>query len=117
MRAAAIRQQSDPSPRNESDKVLENELDQLQRRVLEAAKGEFFFDVTRSAKEFILLKGSQQSYGAQHLKLSLERHVVYPTVHLNLLFSTQFLLANGGLAQTCRMKLDSYKAIPNLRQD
>jgi len=82
MRAATIRQQSDPSPRNESDKVLENELDQLRRRVLETAKGEFFFDVTRSAKAFLLLKGSQQSYGAQHLKLSIERHLVYPLANL-----------------------------------
>ena len=82
MRAAAIRQQSDPSPRNESDKVLENELDQLQRRVLETAKGEFFFDVTRSAKEFLLLKGSEQGYGAQRLKLAIERHIVYPLANL-----------------------------------
>lgn len=82
MRAATIRQQSDPSPRNESDKVLENELDQLQQRVLETAKGEFSFDVTRSAKEFLLLKGSRQSYGAQRLKLAIERHVVYPLADL-----------------------------------
>ena len=65
---------------------MENELDQLQRRVLETAKGEFFSDVTRSANEFLLLKGSQQSYGAQHLKLhlklSIERRVVYPLGNL-----------------------------------
>ncbi len=82
MRAAATRQQSDPSPRNELDKVLENELDRLQRRVLETAKGEFFFEVTRSAKEFLLLKGSEQRYNAQHLKLAIERHVVYPFANL-----------------------------------
>src|SRR5258708_24440581 len=82
MRAAAIRQQSDPSPRNELDKVLQKELDRLQRRVLETAKGEFFFEVTRSAEEFLLLKGSEQRYGAQHLKLAIERHVVYPLANL-----------------------------------
>ena len=82
MRAAAIRQQSDPSTRNELDKVLETELDQLQRRVLETAKGEFFFDVTGSAKEFLLLKGTEQGYSAQRLKLEIERHIVYPLANL-----------------------------------
>jgi ATP-dependent Clp protease ATP-binding subunit ClpA len=82
MTAAAIRQQLDPPTRNELDKVLENELDQLQQRVLETAKGEFFFDVTASAKEFLLLKGTEQGYGAQRLKLEIERHVVYPLANL-----------------------------------
>ncbi len=82
MTAAAIRQQLDPSTRNELDKVLENELDQLQQRVLETAKGEFFFDVTASAKEFLLLKGTEQGYGALRLKLEIERHVVYPLANL-----------------------------------
>jgi ATP-dependent Clp protease ATP-binding subunit ClpA len=82
MRAAAIRQQSHPSTRNELDKVLQTELDQLQRRVLETAKGEFFFDVTGSAKEFLLLKGTEQGYSAQRLKLEIERHIVYPLANL-----------------------------------
>jgi len=34
------------------EQILEGQLDQLQRRVLETAKGEFFFDVTGAAKEF-----------------------------------------------------------------
>jgi ATP-dependent Clp protease ATP-binding subunit ClpA len=64
------------------DKVLQTELDQLQRRVLETAKGEFFFDVTGSAKEFLLLKGTEQGYSAQRLKLEIERHIVYPLANL-----------------------------------
>ena len=103
MRAAAIRQQSDPSTRNELDKVLENELDQLQRRILETARGEFFFDATRSAKEFLLLKGSERGYGAQHLKLAIERHVVYPLANL---FATDQIAAGD----TIRIDLDHYRA-------
>jgi len=79
---AAIRQQWDPSTRNELDKVLENELEQLQRRVLETAKGEFLFDVTRSASEFLLQKGSEHGHGAERLKWAIEHHVVYPLANL-----------------------------------
>ena len=90
MRTAAIRQQSDPTPRNELDKVLQNELDQLQQRVLETGKGEFFFDVTGSAKEFLLLNGLERCCGALHLKLAIERHIVFPLADL---FATDQVLA------------------------
>jgi ATP-dependent Clp protease ATP-binding subunit ClpA len=81
MRTAAIRQ-SDPSPRNELHKVLQNELDQLQRRVSQTGKGEFFFAVTGSAKEFLLLNGLERRCGALHLKLAIERHIVFPLADL-----------------------------------
>jgi C-terminal, D2-small domain, of ClpB protein len=82
MRTAAIRQQSDPSPRNELDKVLQNELDRLQQRILQTGKGEFFFDVTGSAKEFLLLNGLERRCGAFDLKLAIERHIVFPLADL-----------------------------------
>jgi hypothetical protein len=82
MRTAAIRQQSDPSPRNELDKVLQNELDQLQQRILQTGKGEFFFDVTGSAKEFLLRNGLERRCGALHLKSAIERHIVFPLADL-----------------------------------
>jgi ATP-dependent Clp protease ATP-binding subunit ClpA len=82
MRAAEIRQYADSLGRNHLEKMLENELDQLQQRVLETAKGEFFFDVTGQAREFLLLKCSGQRYGAQHLKLAIERHIVFPLADL-----------------------------------
>jgi ATP-dependent Clp protease ATP-binding subunit ClpA len=90
MRANATRQQSDPSPRKQLERILRDGLDQLQQRVLKTAKGEFFFDVTGSAKEFLLLKGSEQRYGAQRLKLAIESHVVYPLADL---FATDQILA------------------------
>jgi hypothetical protein len=82
MRTAAIRQQSDPSPRNELDKVLQNELDQLQQRILQTGKGEFFFDVTGAAKEFLLLNGLERRRGAFDLKSAIERHIVFPLADL-----------------------------------
>ena len=89
MRVAAIRQQSDCWLRNQLEEVLENELDQLQQRILETAKGEFFFTVTGAAKGFLLLKGSGQRSGAQHLKLAIERHIVFPLADL---FATDQIL-------------------------
>src|ERR1700747_748645 len=99
---AAIRQESLLSLQNHLEQVLETELDQLKRRVLETAKGEFFFDVTGSAKEFLLQKGSEQRYGADRLKLAIERHVVYPLANL---FATGQIQAGD----TVRIDLDHYQ--------
>jgi len=79
---AAVRQQLDPAPRNHLEKVLEKELDLLQQRVLETAKGEFFFYLTGSATEFLLLIVAEEDLGAQRLKLAMESHVVYPLADL-----------------------------------
>jgi ATP-dependent Clp protease ATP-binding subunit ClpA len=79
---AAVRQRSDSATRNYLEKVLENELDLLQQRVLEPAKGEFFFRVTGSAREFLLLTATEEDLGAKRLKLAIERHIVYPLANL-----------------------------------
>jgi serine phosphatase RsbU (regulator of sigma subunit) len=82
MRAAATKQQLDRSTQNHLDSVLEKELDQLQQRVSETARGEFFFYVTDSARELLLLSATEQHYDEQRLKLAIERHIVYPLANL-----------------------------------
>ena len=82
MIAAAIKQQWNRSTRNHLDSVLAKELDQLQQRVAETAKGEFFFYVTDSAREFLLLNAAEQHYDARRLKLTIERLIVYPLANL-----------------------------------
>ena len=82
MKTAAIKLQSDASPQNHLDDVLENELERLQQRVSETAKGEFFFYVTDSAREFLLLKPIEQYYDVKRLKLAIEHLVVYPLANL-----------------------------------
>jgi len=79
---AAVRQRSDSATRNYLEKVLEKELDLLQQRVLEPAKGEFFFYLTGSATEFLLLTATEEDLGAKRLKLAIERHIVYPLANL-----------------------------------
>src|SRR5881394_2771432 len=71
-----------PLRRVQLEKVLEIELGQVQQRVLETAKGQFLFRVTDTGRDFLLQEGTDQRYGARHLKRAIERHVVYPLANL-----------------------------------
>src|SRR5712664_3073163 len=71
-----------PLRREQLEDVLDIELGQVQHRVLETAKGQFLFRVTGPGKEFLLQEGTDQRYGARHLKRAIERHVVYPLANL-----------------------------------
>jgi ATP-dependent Clp protease ATP-binding subunit ClpA len=62
--------------------VLDIELGQVQQRVLDTAKGQFLFRVTPAGRDFLLQEGTDQRYGARHLKRAIERHVVYPLANL-----------------------------------
>jgi hypothetical protein len=64
------------------DEVLNIELGSVQQRVLETAKGQFLFRVTPAGRDFLLREGTDQRYGARHLKRAIERHVVYPLANL-----------------------------------
>src|SRR5881394_2832801 len=71
-----------PLRREQLEQVLEIELGQVQHRVLETAKGQFLFRVTTQGRDFLLQEGTDQRYGARHLKRAIERHVVYPLANL-----------------------------------
>src|SRR6202165_5435416 len=71
-----------PLQREQLEEVLQIELGQVQQRVLETAKGQFLFRVTDAGRDFLLQEGTDQRYGARHLKRSIERHVVYPLANL-----------------------------------
>jgi len=71
-----------PLKREQLEEVLEIELGQVQQRVLETAKGQFLFRVTPAGREFLLQEGTDQRYGARHLKRAIERYVVYPLANL-----------------------------------
>nr|HEV7953753.1 AAA family ATPase [Candidatus Acidoferrales bacterium] len=64
------------------EKILQIELEQVQRRVLETARGQFLFRLTPAAKTFLLKEGTDTRYGARHLKRAIERHLVYPLANL-----------------------------------
>jgi hypothetical protein len=71
-----------PLKRKQLEEVLDIELGQVQQRVLETAKGQFLFRVTDAGRDFLLQEGTDQRYGARHLKRAIERHVVYPLANL-----------------------------------
>jgi len=71
-----------PLEREELDEVLEIELRQVQKRVLDSTTRPFFFRITGEGREFLLEEGTDQRYGARHLKRAIERYVVYPIARL-----------------------------------
>ncbi len=64
------------------EQILQIELGQVQRRVLETARGQFLFRLTAGARTFLLREGTDTRYGARHLKRAIERHLVYPLANL-----------------------------------
>jgi len=64
------------------DKVLEIELSNVQTRLLDTATRSFRFRITEEGRAFLLQEGTDQRYGARHLKRAIERYVVYPIARL-----------------------------------
>jgi ATP-dependent Clp protease ATP-binding subunit ClpB len=71
-----------PLKGEELDEVLEIELCNVKKRVLDSTTGPFLFRITEEGREFLLEEGTNQRYGARHLKRAIERHVVYPIARL-----------------------------------
>jgi ATP-dependent Clp protease ATP-binding subunit ClpB len=71
-----------PLKREELEEVLEIELRQVQKRVLDSTTRPFFFRVTSEGRQFLLEEGTDQRYGARHLKRAIERYLVYPIARL-----------------------------------
>jgi ATP-dependent Clp protease ATP-binding subunit ClpB len=71
-----------PLRREDLDEVLEIELSNVQKRVLDAATRPFLFRITEEGRAFLLQEGTDQRYGARHLKRAIERYVVYPIARL-----------------------------------
>ena len=86
-----------PLKRAELEEVLEIELRQVQKRVLDSTTRPFFFRITNEGREFLLEEGTDQRYGARHLKRAIERNVVYPLSRL---------LATGQLHQGDLLLID-----------
>jgi ATP-dependent Clp protease ATP-binding subunit ClpB len=71
-----------PLKRAELEEVLEIELRQVQKRVMDSTTQPFFFRITSEGREFLLEEGTDQRYGARHLKRAIERNVVCPLSRL-----------------------------------
>jgi ATP-dependent Clp protease ATP-binding subunit ClpA len=69
--------------REHLEKILDIELAHVQERIVSSAVStQFVFDCTPSAREFLLREGTDSTFGARHLKRSIERHLVFPLSNL-----------------------------------
>jgi len=89
-----------PLERAQLDEVLEIELRQVQKRVLDSTTRPFLFRITSEGREFLLQEGTDQRYGARHLKRAIERNVVCPLSRL---------LATGQVQQGDVLLIDRHR--------
>ena len=69
--------------REELRRIVDIELEMVQQRIQTAAASRpFLVSVTDSAKEFLLMEGTDLRYGARHLKRAIERLLVQPLSNL-----------------------------------
>jgi ATP-dependent Clp protease ATP-binding subunit ClpA len=71
-----------PLRHEQLEEVLDIELGILRRRLLYTNKGPLWFRVTNPVREFLLREGTDERYGARHLKRAIERHFVSPMATL-----------------------------------
>jgi ATP-dependent Clp protease ATP-binding subunit ClpA len=71
-----------PLRREQLEEVLNIELAMVQKRMWETAMASFPLRVTEQGRGFLLQQGTDQRYGARHLKRAIERYVVRPLASL-----------------------------------
>ena len=72
-----------PLGREELRTIVDIELEMVKERVLNATAGKpFGISVTDSAREFLLMEGTDPRYGARHLKRAIERLLIQPLSNL-----------------------------------
>ena len=69
--------------RENLEEILDIELTRVQERIMVATAGkQFVFNCTERARDFLLREGTDQKFGARHLKRAIERHLVFPLSNL-----------------------------------
>jgi ATP-dependent Clp protease ATP-binding subunit ClpA len=71
-----------PLGQEELRKIIDIELEMVQERIQKATDKSFVMNVTESAREFLLLEGTDSRYGARHLKRAVEHLLVQPLANL-----------------------------------
>lgn len=71
-----------PLKHGQLEDVLDLELEQVQRRILNSTSIPFLFRVNPSGRALLLEEGTDQRYGARHLKRAIERYLVSPLARL-----------------------------------
>jgi len=72
-----------PLGHQELRRILDIELSQVQQRIFNTSIDRaFVFQLTDTARTFLLTEGTDLKYGARHLKRAIERHLVQPMANL-----------------------------------
>ena len=71
-----------PLRREQLEEVLQIELRKVQFRVTHATNRPFLFRISEEARQFLLDEGTDQRYGARHLKRAIERFLIHPLARL-----------------------------------
>ena len=71
-----------PLRREQLEQVLQIELRRVQSRVSHATNRPFPFRISEAARQFLLDEGTDQRYGARHLKRAIERFLIHPLARL-----------------------------------
>ena len=71
-----------PLRREELEEVLELELAQVRKRISASTARPFLFRITSEGRKFLLQEGTDQRYGARHLKRAIERFLISPLARL-----------------------------------
>jgi len=69
--------------RDSLERILDIELGRVQERIMAATEGNpFVFTCTPAARDFLLREGTDQKFGARHLKRAIERYLIFPISNL-----------------------------------
>jgi ATP-dependent Clp protease ATP-binding subunit ClpA len=63
-------------------RILDLELETVQRRILATGRGPFLLKLSDEVKEFLLREGYDRRYGARPLKRAIERFLIIPLSNL-----------------------------------
>jgi len=67
----------------ELERILDIELDLVQQRISHTTQDRLFvFKISEAGKQFLLIEGTDNKFGARHLKRAIERLVVQPISNL-----------------------------------
>jgi ATP-dependent Clp protease ATP-binding subunit ClpB len=95
-----------PLGREELCRIVDVELEMVQERIQNtAADRSFVMNVTDSARELLLMEGTDARYGARHLKRAIERLVVRPLSNL---------IASGQIQRGDSIRVSHREGLPTL---
>jgi ATP-dependent Clp protease ATP-binding subunit ClpB len=71
-----------PLSKQDLFKILDLELAFVQQRIIDLPDSQCIFSFSKKCKEHLITKGTDERYGARHLKRTIEQEIVFPVAKL-----------------------------------